>query len=693
MTGQKVQKVVLDQANTHGRSFKRMLCIAAMCFLLSVDALAAITNTWIEPSADVDIRSGVLQDEAYNRDHLFIQYKNSDPNVGVSGKAYVRFSLPSDFGFASSVTFKMTRSAVGAWGWNYDVYGLNDGAGGEFFVETENAPPGITWNSAPGNDTASSNKFLGTESSLLGAWQVLNPSQGGLVGDQYSITTSALTDHINNDANGSVVLMVARNGVSTSNDLWASKENTSFNGPSLQLTYLTRQTASDRWASWVQNRNGQLPISSWSYFGRYNEGVQEYQTFKDAGLTMVNTPRLTVGGSMGQINSALSVGLDVLLGQAENLHMNRQELINAVGLPSPVDTRVIGYTLEDEPLPDQFSDLKSASYYIYEHDQRGAIPIVNLLPNYAWKWGNREQIYGVDYEGYVQKYIDEVHPAVLVHTHYPIMKTGADRPEYYSNLELFRTKALENGIGVFGFVLVTDHGDEVNGHRRASGSDIRWQVNSHLAYGAKGIYYYNYRIEQGIGFGEGLVDDLNGNPTDLYSLVQSANQTASAHGQVLMGLISTGVFHTGNDSDDSIPDGTIRYTTAVDSPFDRFWGKEFLQGVFIDESSSSIDRYVMLVNKRHAAGLDISSILRSSPAFTIDLNFDTVYILDPVTGMEQLLAPVGVYQGRDLFSLTLEGGEAALLRFTHVPEPRSFAVIMMSGAVVLLRRCVRDTSV
>ncbi|QDU33272.1 hypothetical protein KS4_13170 [Poriferisphaera corsica] len=630
--------------------------------------------------ADVDVRSGAAANDAYNRNVLFIKQQNTDPNIGISGKAYIRFELPDDFGYATSATFTMTRSLVGAWSWKYDVFGLNQDAETVPFIESENTPPGMTWNNALGNDIESSRGFDPTKTTFLGSWQVQNGGNGGYVGDQYSVAASSVKGLLNSDVNRSITFMVSRDGTSTSHDHWASKEDGVYSGPLLSIEYVANPSSA-RWNQWLANRQGALPISAWSYFDRYGGTVSEYETYRNAGLTMANVPRLLIGGSTHQVANAETANVGIILGQSESLHLNESKLINTVNFANNNSYNVIGYTLKDEPEPDQFSALRQAHNYIYENDP-DALPICNILPNYAWSYGRPEK-YGIDYEGYVQKYIDEVQPAVIGHTHYALLEDGTDRTDFYSNLELFRDKSLENGIGLFGFVLVTDHW--AGPYRRASGSDIRWQAYSHMAYGAKGLYYYNYRIDDS-RFGEGIVDHVNGQPTDLYNLVQNTNDKAFVLGDELLKLNSIGVYHTGKITDNTIPDDTTRYTTSVDSPFDRFWGQEFLHGVFEADDAASIDRYILLVNKRHGKDMNITSLARGTAYFTIDDMYDTVFILNPLTGNEEILAAHGVYNNKDLYQIILDGGDAALIRFTHLPEPTSFFMLGFAGLICVLKK-------
>ena len=654
---------------SHAKTF---LAAAAASLCLTSATFGVTVNLGAE--ADIDIRSEIVENDAYNRDVLLVKQYSVDPDFGISGKAYVRFMLPADFDFANTANFEMTRAFIGPWAWTYNVVGLNDGLANEFFTEAENDDIGVNWNNAPANDPTSTNAMLSSDTTPIGSWVVNKPvSNGGtgFVGDKYSVSGAGLTNFLNADSDGFVTLAIVRDGVSSAHDTWASKENADYDGPALTLDYTPisinwADSASDRWSDWRQGRAGSMPTAAWSYFVRYDGTVSEYETYRDAGLNMVNVPRKELSGypdpSAQYGNAQTAGGLGIILGQYENLHENPVELAKTVAQAEASGGAVVGYMLEDEPEPDQFADLAEAHKYIYRYDQSGALPMVNLLPNWAWS-GTRQTTYGVDYEGYVQQYIDEVNPAVLTHTHYPTLLDGSDRPEYYSNLEMFRDKGLANDIGVMGFVLTTDH-TTAGPYRRPSESDIRWQAYSHLAYGAKGIYYYNYRIGDA-GFGEGLVDDATGLPNQSYTDVAASNADIQLIADKLMSLESTGVFHTGA----TVPADTTQYTASVDSVFDEFFSDDYLIGEFVNQDDAGDDdSYVMLVNKRHGAGLDSDDpSLIDTAQFTIDAGYGSVFAYDPYTGIEsELFSSDNVNIGGtfydDVFSILLHGGQGILLR-------------------------------
>ena len=189
----------------------------------------------LTPDADADIRSATLATNAYDRSVLKVGNGGVDPSITESDKAYIRFKLPADFGSAASSSFTVTRTAVGAWGWLHEVSGLDDGISGELdWVEQDGT--GMNWNDAPGNLTNSPNVF--TDSVAVGSFTTTKADNGGVVGDSWSITGTALVDFLNADANGYVTLMIGRSGASGSFDTFSAKENLTHTAPTLSLEYL-----------------------------------------------------------------------------------------------------------------------------------------------------------------------------------------------------------------------------------------------------------------------------------------------------------------------------------------------------------------------------------------------------------------------------------------------------------------------
>ena len=395
--------------------------------------------------------------------------------------------------------------------------------------------------------------------------------------------------------------------------------------------------ASARWHAWRQTRD-KFPIAAWSYFNRFPGTVSEYTVYRDAGLSMVQSP-------FTQYNNAVSAGVKTLLGAWEGLWSDMNKLAQYVNYPTPTDTNVWGYLLFDEPHPDQFAALARACEYIYDNDQRNAIPIIDMLPNWAVGFSR----FGMTYERFSELLVEEVHPAVMLNSHYAILGDGTDRPEYFENIELYRRLALEADIGLMGFGLVTNHGP----YREPDESDMFWQAYTYVTYGAKGIWYYNYRICDE-GFDEAMVTCADGTENSTYYLAQAVNAELNNIWPTFKHLRSTSVYHTA-----PIPEGTTPYTNGSVSVLTDFSGVNFLLGQFenMDDPGDN-DVYLIVTNKRHAMNTNSAS-LTASAVLTVDPAYGSAYYYDPATGnLETLPGSGGVY------TVTLGGGKGRLLRFS-----------------------------
>lgn len=184
-------------------------------------------------TADSDIRSNAPDYAKGNREEHAIYYQWDFDNSHL----YVRFDLPEDFRVASDAVFKIT-SADSISNWEYQVYGLNDDVAGNDWQDLSpgdyygSPSGGLTWNNAPGNDTTENNSLISSETTLLGVMTE--------IGDyiETSFSNSSLVDFINGDSDKKITLILARNeGQQSYNSTFVSKENATYAGPLLELTY------------------------------------------------------------------------------------------------------------------------------------------------------------------------------------------------------------------------------------------------------------------------------------------------------------------------------------------------------------------------------------------------------------------------------------------------------------------------
>lgn len=243
-------------------------------------------------------------------------------------------------------------------------------------------------------------------------------------------------------------------------------------------------------------------------------------------------------------------------------------LVNTLGLPPaklPQSSAVWGYTLRDEPNVKDFPGLREKVDSI--RDARpGRLSYINLYPNYA----NERQLGTKTYDEHVRRFVEEVGVDVLSMDHYPMMKPDADRRSAYcSNLEVMRKYSLQHDIPFWNFFNTMPFGP----HYDPTEAQIRWQIYTSIAYGAKGVMYFCYWTPRGGEFPKGgAVITAEGRKTRHYEQAKRINFGVKNLGPTLMKLTSTGSYRVKPDDD---PEEVL-----VDTPIKSLTKGDYLVGAF-----------------------------------------------------------------------------------------------------------------
>ncbi|MDH7602229.1 MAG: N-acetylmuramoyl-L-alanine amidase [Armatimonadota bacterium] len=239
---------------------------------------------------------------------------------------------------------------------------------------------------------------------------------------------------------------------------------------------------------------------------------------------------------------------------------------------------VWGYFVKDEPSASEFRGLAAVNRYISSKDPQRVV-FYNLLPTYA----SREQLGRAVYEQYVDEFCRTVHPKLISFDHYALLSTG-ERADYFENLEIIRRQSIKHSIPFVYTLLSVQHGL----YRDPSEEDLRWQINTALAYGAHGIMYFTYETprDPSLNYGEAIIG-RDGKPTTKYKQVQQINAEVMKLAPTLLRLKSVAVYHTGEipHGTKSLPEGGL---------ISRIVGGDFVVGQF---DSDSGQKYAMFVNK------------------------------------------------------------------------------------------------
>lgn len=234
----------------------------------------------------------------------------------------------------------------------------------------------------------------------------------------------------------------------------------------------------------------------------------------------------------------------------------------------------------DEPREKEFSHLKQWLNFWYSSNPKDKLTeklfYVNLFGIKAEK----------DYKNYVYTWVNEAGPQVLSFDHYPLWDDVKAKEygqelnsdwinDYFLNFEFIRETSLKTGIPFLNWVLVHKHWSDYSKlfYRRASKEDIRFQVFSALAYGSKGIFYYNFwnsgdNINKG-WHEEKAILDYNFQKTKLYPEIKKVNEQISKIGDTLLTLTSIGVYHKDSNyyNDNLITNKSKR--TQLEKSFDK----------------------------------------------------------------------------------------------------------------------------
>jgi hypothetical protein len=237
---------------------------------------------------------------------------------------------------------------------------------------------------------------------------------------------------------------------------------------------------------------------------------------------------------------------------------------------------------------------------------------------------------------------------IVSYDDYVIMADGSERTQqFYDNLATVRLAALTGGVPFWAFAVTTQHPGYAGVYRRPSESDLRWMQFAHLAYGAKGLWYFTYWGASSLpGFATTAIVSNQGAKSELYDMVRAINQTVLAVGDILLDLTSLEVVQTQPPPGHPAFVPNTEWIAAVQAT-------DALIGFFVDSAGV---RYAWVVNQLHGMGLPAESTSDS-----ITLTFaDDVAAVEAVSWLDGTPGPLPLVDRQAV--LTVAGGTGVLLR-------------------------------
>ncbi len=283
---------------------------------------------------------------------------------------------------------------------------------------------------------------------------------------------------------------------------------------------------------------------------------QRYKEIADAGIDVLAPANgtFTAEQHFKALNLAQKVGIKII---PIDLRLNPFVLKSDI----PVDTAVIkeivsdykdhtalaAYLIKDEPSAELFPTLRDFCEVFRSEDPKHE-PLINIFPSFA----NNEQL-GIDgFRKYVQAYINIVKPTFLSYDYYPFKEELTRKDGWFNDLKIVREESKNAKIP---FMLFIQSEGIKNYLRVPNRAEILWQVNTALAYGARGYGWFSCWTpapDQGLPQEDGAAApfieqhynamiDKDGNRTKVYDYVREANLYLRKAGRGLDGWKNTNV--------------------------------------------------------------------------------------------------------------------------------------------------------
>jgi len=277
----------------------------------------------------------------------------------------------------------------------------------------------------------------------------------------------------------------------------------------------------------------------------------------------------------------------------------------------PKDPICWGYSLRDEPGAKDFPALRAMVDKV-RAARPGKLAYINLFPNYA----NAEQLGTPTYDEHVARFVREVGVDVLSMDHYPVMRPDMDtRENYCANLLVMRKYALERNIPFWNFFNIMPFGP----HFDPTEAQVRWQIYTSIAYGAKGVLYFCYWTPAGDEFPKGgAIITHEGARTRHYEQAKRINAAIKNLGPTLMKLTSVATYRCK-------PTDTPA-TALAGSPITSITAGDYLVGTFTHPDG----RRAVLLN-------NYSDAYTAWPTIEFDTASSRITEVDQTTGEERFI--------------------------------------------------------
>ena len=261
------------------------------------------------------------------------------------------------------------------------------------------------------------------------------------------------------------------------------------------------------------------------------------------------------------------------------------------------------YYVWDEPFDKDFDKVATINQILTEADPtRLAFSVI--FPSYgvynwetgAYNWDDNS------YTRYVNGYLDKVNPDIVSFDYYPYRANLANvdiiQNDIWKDFGYIRKQVLQRNKSLWFYIqavnLIAGQPSIINVER------IRAQMYAALAYGVKGISYFN-------SYGSLLNDVFE--KTVMYDDLMQVNKEVKNIGNVLLNKKSEKLYHTGNTITEQLRNAYF-LDKLSDSEIIKSAPNDLIIGIFPGKGVN--DKYVLISNKSHTATINGEVALKTS---------------------------------------------------------------------------------
>ena len=306
----------------------------------------------------------------------------------------------------------------------------------------------------------------------------------------------------------------------------------------------------------MDNKNT-FPLGFWNYARLDGIGPDPVRDWAEAGMNLCHSPRFVPGEDDPAAMTALldrcaDNGIRLILddprcrwtgalSDPDGYRLRFRQMLDEFGL----HPAVYGYYVGDEPGAAQMEEARAA-VRLQRETAPDKVPFINFNPFYAHAGSVREHLGCADFDEWADGFVRDSGLQQLSYDHYlqmnPPDPAESGIGEYYTSLRRFMAAAKRNHIPLWVTNLSVGHFR----YRCPKEDDLRWQLNTSVASGAKCVWWFFFymRVVR-INYRLAPIDE-HGHRTETYEWLSRVQNTfRKQFGPLFAELIHDETFHTG----------------------------------------------------------------------------------------------------------------------------------------------------